>query len=131
MPNAKPQSIGELLDIFFDAFNRHDADTVVSCMTEDCVFEAAGGLEAYGTRFVGRDAARAAFVEVWQTLPDAHWTSGRRVITDEFALAEWRFTGTQRDGARIDADGCDLLTLRDGKIARKQAFRKNRPLIKA
>jgi hypothetical protein len=31
----------------------------------------------------------------------------------------------------MEAQGCDLFTFRDGKIAVKQAFRKSRPLIKA
>ena len=40
----------------------------------------------------------------------------------------------QRDAkgcARLEADGCDLLTLRDGKIAVKKAFRKERALLRA
>ena len=129
MVDAASQSPADLLEAFFDAFNRHDADAVVACMTENCVFEAAGGPEAYGTRFEGRDAARAAFNQVWKTFPDAHWSTGRRVIAGEFALAEWRFSGTREDGARLEADGCDLLTLRDGKIAIKKAFRKERALL--
>jgi taurine dehydrogenase small subunit len=32
---------------------------------------------------------------------------------------------------RIEAQGADLFTLRDGKIVFKQAFRKNRPMQKA
>ena len=33
------------------------------------------------------------------------------------------------DGKRVEVAGCDLLTLRDGKIAVKNSFRKNRPPI--
>jgi len=37
------------------------------------------------------------------------------------------FTGTRADRTRVEVHGCDLLTLRDGKIALKNSYRKNRP----
>src|SRR4051794_40233874 len=104
MSRAPTQTASELLRTFFDAFNRHDADAVVSCMTEDCVFEAAAGPQPYGARFEGREAAAAAFAQVWAMFPDAYWANGRQVIADDFAVAEWRFSGTRADGARIEAD---------------------------
>ena len=33
------------------------------------------------------------------------------------------------DGSRVEAQGADLFTLRDGKIIVKQALRKQRPLL--
>jgi taurine dehydrogenase small subunit len=42
---------------------------------------------------------------------------------------EATFVATQSDGKRIHVDQLDLLTIKDGKIVRKQAFRKNRPLL--
>ena len=59
----------ETLDAFADAFNRHDADAVMSFMTDDCVFEASAGPEVCGTRYAGREAVRAAFADVFATFP--------------------------------------------------------------
>jgi ketosteroid isomerase-like protein len=44
-------------------------------------------------------------------------------------VSEWTFTGTRKDGARVEVNGCDLLTFHDGKIAIKNSYRKNRPPI--
>ena len=50
-------------------------------------------------------------------------------MSGDFGVSEWIFTGTRADGARIEAEGCDLFTFQDGKIAVKRAFRKQRPLL--
>lgn len=117
----------QLLDELFRAFNAHDADKVVSLMTEDCVFEAAAGPEVHGARHVGRAAVKAAFENVWKGLPDVRWDVTAHVVAGDRAVSEWVFRATRPDGARIEVEGCDLFSLRDGRIAVKRAFRKDRP----
>ena len=117
----------ELLDRFADAWNRHDLDALMSMMTDDCVFEASAGPQANGQRHEGRAAVRAAFAAVFDLFPDARWENPRHVISGNRAVSEWTFTGTQKDGKRVEVTGCDLFTLRDGKIAIKNSYRKNRP----
>ena len=116
-----------LLDRFADAWNRHDLDALMSMMTDDCVFEASAGPDVNGQRSEGPQAVRAAYAAVFDTFRDAHWANARHVITGNRAVSEWTFTGTTRDGTRVEVNGCDLLTLRDGKIAVKNSYRKNRP----
>ena len=118
-----------LLRDFADAWNRHDVDALMAFMTDDCVFEASAGPDVSGTRHVGRDAVRAGFAGVWATFPDAHWGEARHFVCGSRGVSEWTFTGTQRDGKRVEVTGCDLFTLRDGKIAIKNSYRKNRPAI--
>jgi ketosteroid isomerase-like protein len=115
------------LEAFAAAFNRHDADAILALMTHDCVFEASAGPDACGARHVGREAVRAAFVDVWTTYPDAAWTGARHVVCGDRGVSEWTFTGTRRDGARVEVHGCDLFTFRGGKIALKDSYRKQRP----
>jgi len=117
----------EVLQAFADAWNRHDIDALMSFMAEDCVFEASAGPEACGTRCAGREAVRAGFEDVWATFPDAHWSGARHFVSGDRGVSEWTFTGTRADGARIEVHGCDLFTFRDGKIALKNSYRKNRP----
>ena len=121
----------ELLDRFADAWNRHDLDALLSMMTDDCVFEASAGPQVDGQRSEGKHAVRAAYAAVFEAFPDAHWANPRHFTAGNRAVSEWTFTGTNADGTRVEAEGCDLFTLSDGKIVRKQAFRKNRPLIAA
>jgi ketosteroid isomerase-like protein len=93
------------------------------------VFEASAGPDVCGTRYVGREAVRAGFAEVWATFPDAHWGSARHFVVGERGASEWTFTGTRADGTRVEVHGCDLFTFRDGKIALKNSYRKNRPPV--
>ena len=122
-------SDAKLLQELFNAFNRHDLEGVLACMTEDCVFEGAAGPEAFGARFVGHDAVGAAFEGVWKTFPDVQWANDKHFAADGLGVSQWTLVGTREDGKRIEADGVDLFTFRDGKVATKKAFRKDRPLI--
>ena len=114
-----------LLQELFDAFNRHDIDGVLSCMTEDCVFEA----RPVGFGAGGHDAVGAAFAKVWETFPDVRWADDTHFAANGLGVSQWTLVGTREDGVRIEADGVDLFTFRDGKVATKKAFRKDRPLI--
>jgi ketosteroid isomerase-like protein len=121
----------ERLQSFADAWNRHDIEALMAFMTDDCVFDASAGPEVRGTSHVGRDAVRAGFLEVWSTYPDARWSSPRHFICGDRGVSEWTFSGTRADGARVEVNGCDVLTFRGDKIAVKNAYRKNRPAMPA
>ena len=119
----------KLLDRFADAWNRHDLDARMSMMTDDCVFEASAGPQVDGQRSEGKQAVRAAYVAVFEAFPDAQWANPRHFIAGNRGVSEWTFTGTQKDGRRVEVNGCDLFTFNDGKIAIKNSYRKNRPAI--
>lgn len=131
MPSGISAFTAEALQAFADAWNRHDIDALMSFMCDDGVFEASAGTEACGTRYTGRDAVRAGFEEVWATFPDAHWANARHFIHGNRGVSEWTFTGTRADGTRVEVHGCDLFTFRDGRIALKNSYRKNRPPLPA
>jgi steroid delta-isomerase-like uncharacterized protein len=131
MSQETTEATTEFLQAFADAWNRHDADALMSFMTEECVFEASGGPEIFGTRYVGRYAVRDGYAEVWSTFPDAHWGNARHFVAGDRGVSEWTFTGTRMDGSRVEVNGCDLFTFRDGKIAVKNSYRKNRPPLPA
>ena len=116
----------ETLQAFAEAWNRHDADALMTFMTEDCVFESSAGPEIWGTRYAGRESVRAGLVEVWRSFPDAHWANARHFVIGDRGVSEWTFTGTRTDGTRVEVHGCDLFTFREGKIALKNSYRKNR-----
>jgi steroid delta-isomerase-like uncharacterized protein len=121
----------EFLQSFAGAWNRHDADALMNFMTDDCVFESSAGPEVCGMRYAGREAVRAGYAEVWSTFPDAHWGNARHFVQRSRGVSEWTFTGTRLDGTRVEVNGCDLFTFQDGKIAVKNSYRKNRPLLPA
>ena len=127
MTNGTVEVTTQLLEAFAEAWNRHDADALMSFMTPDCVFEASAGPDICGARHVGAQAVRAAYVQVWATFADAHWANARHFVCGDRGVSQWTFTGTRDDGTRVEVHGCDLFTFRGGKIALKDSYRKNRP----
>ena len=118
-----------ILDSFVNAFNAHDADKILSYMTEDCIFEASAGPDADGEKFVGKEAVKKAFENIFKNYPDAKWIKPQHFISGNRAVSEWTFTGTKPDGSKVEVTGCDLFTFRNGKIYIKNSYRKNRPPI--
>jgi ketosteroid isomerase-like protein len=116
----------QLMHTFAEAWNAHDIDAIMSCMTDDCVFEASGGPDVCGARSVGWQEVRAEFSQVLAAFPDAQWRGARHFSIGDRGVSEWTLTGTRIDGTRIEVNGCDLLTFQGGRIAVKNSYRKNR-----
>ena len=116
----------EFLDAFAEAFNRHDVPAILAAMTEDCVFEASAGPDVCGRRYQGQRDVGKAFAEVFETFPDARWRGARHVVAGDRGFSEWTFSGTRADGIRVEVTGCDLFAFRDGMIAVKNSYRKQR-----
>ncbi|MES2993246.1 MAG: nuclear transport factor 2 family protein [Pseudomonadota bacterium] len=130
MSDFKPVTTATL-EAFSAAWNAHDIDALMSFMSDDCVFQTAAGPDACGTRVTGTEAVRKAFAAAWQAVPDAQWRNGVHFVQGDFGTSQWTFTGTAADGSRIETDGIDVFTFKDGKIALKNVFRKSRPNLPA
>jgi ketosteroid isomerase-like protein len=50
----------------------------------------------------------------------------RHFVCGQRGVSEWTMIATRPDGSRIEARGCDLFEFRDGKIFRKDSYRKRR-----
>jgi ketosteroid isomerase-like protein len=106
---------GHVVEVFGAAWADHDLDTVLSLVTDDCVFDATGPAPD-GRRHVGRVAIR----EAWEAIfSDA---SSRFEPEDTFAAGErvvqlWRYSW---EGGHVR--GVDVFRVRDGKIAEKFSY---------
>ena len=114
------------LEAFFDGWNRHDVDCIMTFMADECVFETTAGKEACGTRYEGREGVREAFARVFKMFPDAHFGNARHFVAGDRGLSEWVFTGTTAEGKKLEVNGCDVFTFANGKIAKKDSYFKNR-----
>ena len=114
------------LEAFGDGWNRHDVDYLMTFMTDDCVFETSAGRDVHGTRYVGRERVREGFANVFKRFPDVEFRDARHFVSGDRGASEWIFAGTTPDGKKVEVHGCDLFTFRDGKIAVKASFLKNR-----
>jgi len=126
MTRPKNEVTVAYLQAFADAFNAHDADALMTFMTDDCVFELSWGPEVWGKRFEGQEAVREGYSGVWKTYPDAQWCDPSHFVAGDRGVSEWRFTGTGSDAKTVEVNGCDVFTFRDGKIAVKNSYRKIR-----
>jgi len=109
---------------FNAVWNGHDIDGILAMMTDDVIFEASFGRDPWGTRVVGQGAVRAFLGDMFTRIPDVRWDEIRHFACPELAVVEWLTSGSPRGGAAFKVEGCDVLTLSDGKIAAKRSYRK-------
>jgi ketosteroid isomerase-like protein len=126
MAQSNDKLTKEFLQSFANAFNAHDINAIMKHMTDDCVFEASSGPDVDGKKFTGQDQVKKAFEEVFAMFPDARWENARHFISGDRGFSEWTFSGTKKDGSKVEVTGCDLFTFKNGKIAIKNSYRKNR-----
>lgn len=126
MAQSRKEITKDFLQSFANAFNAHDVKTIMSYMTDDCVFEASAGPYVNGEKFIGQSEVSKAFENVFSTFKDARWSNAKHFVQGERGFSEWIFTGTRTDGTKVEVTGCDLFTFRNGKIAIKNSYRKNR-----
>jgi ketosteroid isomerase-like protein len=109
---------------FNTVWNGHDVDGILAMMTDDVVFEASFGKDPWGTRVVGKAAVRELLQGMFTRIPDIRWDEIRHYVHPDVAVVEWITSGTPHGGSRFEVYGCDVLALRDGRIAAKRSFRK-------
>jgi ketosteroid isomerase-like protein len=116
----------EVLRDIAAGFDTHDLDRIMRHFTDDAVFEAPRGPEAFGRRFEGIDAVREAFAGRFASIPDVRYQEDDHFVDGDRGASEWTLRGTTTDGERLEIRGCDLRTFRDGKVTRKDSFWKIR-----
>jgi len=115
----------DILERFSDAWNAHDINELMACMTNDCVYYAASGTPPFGSVYRGTEAVRASFVAIWQHYPDAQWLNARHMREGNYGLSEWLFRGTPNGASEaVEVSGVDLFQLRANCISIKNTFRK-------
>lgn len=116
-----------MLKAIATAFDAHDLDALMAHFTDDAVFEAPRGLDPWGSRFVDREAVRGAFAARFSGIPDIHYQQDEHFVDGDRGASEWTLSGTTTEGLPIEFRGCDLWTLRDGKVVKKDSYWKIRP----
>jgi ketosteroid isomerase-like protein len=115
-----------MLKAIATAFDEHDLDGIMAHFADDAVFEGPRGTEPWGTRFIGRGKIRDAFAARFAGIPDVRYQQDEHFVDGDRGASEWTLSGTSTDGQRIEVRGCDLWTLRDGKVVKKDSYWKIR-----
>lgn len=115
-----------MLKAIATAFDQHDLEGIMARFADDAVFDGPRGADAWGTRFVGAEAVRDAFAARFSGIPDVRYRDDEHFVDGDRGASEWTLSGTMADGTRIEVRGCDLWTLRDGKVVKKDSYWKLR-----
>ena len=115
-----------MLKAIATAFDEHDLDAIMAHFADDAIFEAPRGPDPWGTRFVGRDAVREGFAARFSGIPDIRYQDDEHFVDGDRGASEWTLSGTTTDGRWIEVRGCDLWTLREGKVVKKDSYWKIR-----
>ena len=115
----------QFLDDFATAWNRHDVVAILSMMTPDAIMQNSAGPDAWGRQSSGHEEIRRAIADFLGMFPDAQWNEAKHFIAGERGISEWVFTATGPNGP-VETHGCDVFTFRDGLIAVKDSYRKQR-----
>jgi ketosteroid isomerase-like protein len=114
----------DLLVAHTAAWSRHDIDAIMEMMTANCVYESSGGDDPWGRRYTGQNQVREAYADLLELLPDIRFQNARHMAAGDRGVSEWTMLATRPDGTRIEARGCDLFEFREGKIHRRDSYRK-------
>ena len=111
------------VEIFCEAFNKHDLDTVMAAMTDDCVLE---GVSPYphGTRYEGQAAVRARWEAVFSAYPDLWYETEEMFAVGDRCVLRSVGHRTDKDGEPERYRGVDIFRVRNGKVAEKLYYTK-------
>ncbi|MGC1852960.1 MAG: ester cyclase [Solirubrobacterales bacterium] len=128
MPTTEqPTEAGPVARAYFEAVAAQDLDAMVD------FWEPGGTGEIHGlVELQAPDTYRAWFANLFAAFPDFRFEVLDVVAEGEQAAVRWRATGTfngdtkfegmEPTGAKVDVTGCDLVTIRNGRIQRNEAY---------
>ena len=115
------ESTLEAVRRFNDAFSRHDVDTMMAAMAEDCVFE-----NTYpppdGEWYEGRAAVRAFWERFFASSPRASFETEETFACGDRCVVRWLYRWVEQDGRSGHVRGVDVFRVRDGRVAEKLSY---------
>ena len=105
----------DVVDRFGTAWAEHDLESVLSMLTDDCVFDATGPAPD-GMRCVGHDAIRAAWKPIFDD-PSSVFEVEQTIEAGDHIIGLWRYSWA--DG---HIRGVDVFLVRDGLVAEKLSY---------
>jgi ketosteroid isomerase-like protein len=114
MPAAAQRESRTVVDRLNAALNAHDLEGFLACFHEDYGSEQ----PAHPDRaFRGREQVRTNWSAVFEGVPDFRSELLRAAVDGEIVWSEWRWRGTQSDGASLDMAGVMVCGVREGRMS--------------
>lgn len=125
--SSEPTETASVARAYFEAVGRRDLDEMEAFYAEGGTGDIHGLIE-----LTVPGTYRPWFANLFQAFPDFHFEILDVVATGEKAAVRWRargtftgsvkFEGLEANGAAVDVQGCDVLTIREGRIQRNDAY---------
>jgi steroid delta-isomerase-like uncharacterized protein len=124
---AKATDAAAVGKAYFDAVAARDVDAMAACWEPGCVDELHGLASLRAP-----EGVKEWFANTFRAVPDFQMEVLDLIASDDKVAVRWHMTGTFSGDARfegaiatgekIDITGCDVLTVRDGKIVHNDAY---------
>jgi predicted ester cyclase len=125
--SEKPADVASVAAAYFEAVAERDVEAMVA------LWEPGGMDVLHGmAELPAPDGIREWFGSLFRSFPDFRFEVLDLVAEGEKAAVRWRATGTfdgtgrfegmAPTGADVDVTGCDMLTIREGRIHRNDAY---------
>lgn len=101
---------------YMEGFRRSDHAAILSCLTDDVVWEMPGAFHLVGKEAFDKEIENEAFVGS-PTL-----TILRMVEEDDIVVAEGTVRAQRRDGGVLNAVFCDVFTMSNAKVQRLVSY---------
>ena len=116
----------ELIDAIGEAFNKNDADLVMTFFSDDCIFDNGTGPDIFGKRFQGKAVVHAVFQRLFDSVEFVNWKTQHVTIVEDRVYCEFYRTAQLKSGEKQEYLSLDILTFKDGLITHKDTYFKNR-----
>jgi uncharacterized protein len=101
---------------YMDGFRKSDHEQVLSCLTEDVVWEMPGAFHLAGKDAFDGEIENPAFVG------SPTITITRMVEENDVVVAEGAVQAARKDGGFLNAVFCDVFAMKEGKIQRLTTY---------
>jgi predicted ester cyclase len=123
----KTATPAEVARSYFEAVSRQDLDAM------EAHYDPSGEGPIHGLVHLKQgDNYRPWFENLFRAFPDWKFEVLHLIANDEMAAVEWRasatfngsakFEGMDPNGAKLEIQGCDVVTVRDGRIVHLDAY---------
>lgn len=110
----------EVVNKFNEVFNLHNVDSIMAFMTDECIFENTRPAPD-GERFVGDEAVRKFWEEMFRRSPKARFTVEEIFAVGDRCVIRWIYNWV-KEGKSGHVRGVDIIRVKDGKIAEKFSY---------
>jgi limonene-1,2-epoxide hydrolase len=112
------------IELFNEAFNRHDVDAVMKLMTPDIIFE-----NTSGGRFEGQDVVHAVLTRAFDLMSVGGFDTEAIFAAGDRCVVLWAYTFDQEEPERGRMRGVDIFHVRDGLFAEKFSYVKSEEFV--